>query len=152
MKIAIHTTLLLLLSSISYGQISEALMRKVIIIGKVGGGMSAFIAELSYVKEANENEYTLIFNNLEYKTITDTKSIKFSGNEETVNQFYSLLQAQFNAEPGTEKELKVGTQILLLKTIKNLGVTSLVLRLTEQGNSGYFYLTEKQLKKLFGKR
>lgn len=137
----------------SYSQIKVVENSKSTIIGKVGGNsMSPFVASLEYVKgDADVNQYILMYNNLKYTTITDVNALSFSATESDILGFYDLLVKCFDAEKGSEKTVELGKEIVLIKTIKNLGVVSLQITTSDDGTLGYFYLTKKQLDKLFGK-
>jgi hypothetical protein len=121
-------------------------------IGKVGGGMSAFVSSLSVMKvEGGANIYLWMYNNLDYPSITDVKSILFTASENDLQSLYELLKFQLTAEKGAEKTLKLGDATLNFRTTKNLGVSSFRVIVIESGISSYFLLSSKQLDKLFGK-
>jgi hypothetical protein len=141
------------ISAISFSQIKSVENTKPIEIGKVGGGsMSPFVASLNYNKgDADVNTYFLMYNNLKYTTITDINSVVFSASQTELDGFYNELKNSFASEKGTEKKFELGKETVWVKTIKNLGVTSLQITTSDEGTLGYFYLTNKQLDKLFGK-
>jgi len=121
-------------------------------IGKVGGGMSAFVSSLSVMKsEGGANTYLWMYNNLMYTSITDIKSILFTASEIELQNFYDLLKTQLSAEKGSEKTLKLGNANVTFTTTKNLGVASLRVIVIESDISSYFLISSKQLDKLFGK-
>jgi hypothetical protein len=120
-------------------------------IGKVGGGVSAFLSSLSVLRDASgTNTYSWKYNNFKYTTITDIKSIVFTATEEELESLYKILKTQMSAEKGAEKKLVLGKQTINFTTTKNLGVVSLVITDLSDGG-GYFMLTNKQLDKVFGK-
>ena len=143
---------LLVLVSISVNaQIREVEKSKLVEIGKVGG-IGAFVSSMSVMADTTKgatNTYLWFYNNLKYRTITDIKSISFTATEEDFNGLYQFLQTQSNAEKGTQKDLELGKTRLNFKTIRALGVSSL--EITDFTTGGYFYITSKQLDKLFGK-
>jgi hypothetical protein len=143
---------LIILTSISANaQIREVETSKFEDIGKVGG-VGAFVSSMSIMKDTAKggtNTYLWMYNNLKYQTITDIKSIRFTATEEDFNNFYQFLQKQINADKGTEKDLELGKSRLNFKTYKALGVSSLMIY--DYSSEGFFYITSKQLDKLFGK-
>lgn len=142
---------MVLVSLASQAQINVLKPTETITIGKVGGGMVPFIADLTYTKGDGENNYRLSFNDLKFTHITAIKSIDFKGNEEMVNGLYSILKELIDGESGVEKEFSIGKEYVAAKCISMVGVKSLKIYGTDTGNMGYFYLTKRQLDKLFGK-
>ncbi len=140
-----------LISLVSFGQISLSSPTETITIGKVGGGMGPFIASLEYSKGDNQNQYMLSYNDATYTTLTSINRIKFSGNEELIETFYQMLNDLISGDAGVEKEFNIGKEVMSVKCIKNLGVKSLQIITSDRGTAGYFYVTKKQLDKLFGK-
>lgn len=145
--------LALLITVASSAQIREVEKSKYEVIGKVSPGGMAFISSISVMRDTavnGTNSYLWMYNNLKYTTITDIKSISFTASNEDFDSLYELLKTQLSAEKGTEKDLELGKSRITIKTIRNLGITSLTIYdLT--GGGGYFYLTAKQVDKLFGK-
>lgn len=124
---------------------------KFVEIGKVGV-IGAFVCSMSVMEDTTKgatNTYLWMYNNLKYQTITDIKSISFTATEEDFNNFYHFLEIQIKAEKGTEKDLELGKSRLNFKTYRALGVSSLMINDFTTG--GFFYITSKQLEKLFGK-
>ena len=143
--------LITLISVSGNAQIREIEKSKFEEIGKVGG-VGAFVSSFSVMKDTAKggtNTYLWMYNNLKYQTITDIKSISFTATEEDFNNFYQFLQTQVTAEKGTEKDLELGKSRLNFKTYRALGVSSLMI--TDYSTGGFFYITSKQLDKLFGK-
>ncbi len=146
-------SLVLLVSISATAQIREVEKSKYQEIGKVSPGGMAFISSISVMKDTavnGTNSYLWMYNNLKYSTITDIRSISFTASNEDFDGLYELLKTQLSADKGTEKDLELGKSRITIKTIRNLGVSSLTIYdLT--GGGGYFYLTSKQVDKLFGK-
>lgn len=143
----------LLVSISATAQIREVEKSKYQEIGKVSPGGMAFISSISVMRDTavnGTNSYLWMYNNLKYSTITDIKSISFTASNEDFDGLYELLKTQLSADKGTEKDLELGKSRITIKTIRNLGISSLTIYdLT--GGGGYFYLTAKQVDKLFGK-
>jgi hypothetical protein len=135
-------------------QIKEVAPSKYVEIGKVGGGLTPFVSSLSVIRDTSTggtNYYLWMYRNLKYSSITDIKSITFTASNEELEGLYNLLKTQMGADKGSEKRLELGKSTLNFTTTKNLGVASLIVYdLTASG--GYFYLSNKQLDKLFGKQ
>jgi hypothetical protein len=151
-KILIVITLLFL-NKFTFSQIKVVENSKSTIVGKVGGtSMSPFVASLEYVKgDGDVNQYILLYNNLKYTTITDVNALSFTATESDITGFYDLLVKCFDAEKGSEKTVELGKETVWIKTIKNLGVVSLQITTSDDGTLGFFYMTKKQLDKLFGR-
>jgi hypothetical protein len=142
-----------LLSCISLSvsaQIKEVAASRSVEIGKVGGGLS-YVSSLSVIRDTAINHYLWMYRNLKYTTITDIKSITFTASDEELEGLYNILKTQIGADKGAEKRLELGKNTLDIVTTKNLGVASLVIYDLSPGG-GYFYLTNKHLDKLFGKK
>ena len=143
----------LLVSISGTAQIREVEKSKYQEIGKVSPGGMAFISSISVMRDTavdGTNSYLWMYNNLKYSTITDVRSISFTASNEDFDSLYELMKTQLSADKGTEKDLELGKSRITIKTIRNLGITSLTIYdLT--GGGGYFYLTAKQVDKLFGK-
>ncbi len=145
---------LLLFCSISVsGQIIEVEKPKFEKIGEVKPGGVAFICSMQVSKGANNedtNTYIWTYNNAKYKNIDVINSISFNASENDFNNFYEMLKTQISSPKGTEKQIQLGKNNVLITTIRNLGVSSLtIFDLTKEG---YFYLTSGQIDKLFGKK
>jgi hypothetical protein len=96
------------------------------------------------------NTYLWTYNNAKYKSIDVFNSISFTASENDFNLFYEMLKTQISSPKGTEKQILLGKNSILITTIKNLGVSSLTIYDSTQ--DGYFYLTSGQIDKLFGKK
>ena len=116
------------------------------IVGKVNP-MNTFIAELNYSVKDKDTTYTLSFRDMKYEQITSIKSIQFSGEGNTVDQFYSLFKSVFSDENKKNKDYAVtvtlGNKVISISRYKNMA-----LFLVDNSN---VFLTEKQIDKLFGK-
>lgn len=144
--------LLVLVSISASAQIREVEKSKFEKIGEISPGGMAFITSMSVLRDTAKNgtnSYHWMYNNLAYTRITDIKSISFTASEEDFNALYEMMKTQMSAEKGTEKELMLGNSRISFKTIRTLGVSSLTIY--DLSTGGYFYLTSKQLDKLFGK-
>lgn len=153
MRNLLITSLFTLITLVSFSQIKVVEEKKTTMVGKVGGGsMSPFVASLEYSKgDADANSYILLYNNLKYTTITDIKAVAFTATPAELDAFYSELKKCFGAEKESEKKFELGKETVWVKTVKNMGVTSLQITTSDEGSLGFFYLTNKQLDKLFGK-
>lgn len=134
----------------AHSQIEIKEKPKAVTLGKVKSG-SALIAELTYTVEDKDTLFTIFYNNAEYKTLTDIQAIVFDGQDNTFGKFYDVLKSFFSDENKKNKEyavsLKLGGKNVNLMNMRVMGTTSVMVH----GEKGYFYLTEKQVDKLFGK-
>ena len=122
-----------------------------VIVGKCKNGAYTQ-AQLSYVIQQDKDTlYTFLFLNAKYSTLTDYQSIVFSGENNTINDFYSVLKSFFSDENKKNKdykvEFKLGATQVIASNLRIMGVTSVMI-LTSKG---HVYLTEKQVDKVFGK-
>lgn len=127
-------------------QIRNAVPLPWVEIGKVGQ------TSLSVIKESPSdgiNNYLLMYINPLYAV--DINGIKFTATDNELNGLYDLMKTQMSAEKGTKKSLFLGTSGITLETKRALGFSSLIIYDLTEGASGYFYLSSKQLDKLFGK-
>lgn len=134
------------------GQIVEVEKPKFEKIGELKSGGIYFISSLQFTKglpNDSTNTYLWMYRNQKYTTLTDIKSISFTSNSKELDSFYEMLKTQISSPKGTEKQLMLGKTDVLIKTIRNLGVSSLTI--FDLTNDGFFYLTSNQLDKLFGK-
>lgn len=133
-------------------QIIEVQKPKFEKIGEVNSGGIVFLSSIQFSKgipNDSTNTYIWTYRNSKFTTITDIQSISFSANTKEFDLFYNMLKTQISSPKGTEKQLLLGKNDILIKTIRNLGVSSLtIFNLT---NNSYFYLTNNQIDKLFGK-
>ena len=107
-------------------------------------------AELSYIiQDDSDTLYTIMFRNRKYDYILRMQSIHFSGHDGTLQSLYTICKSVFSDENKTKKDYKVqfklgGEQVI----VSNKGMSSLMFS-TEKG---YFYLTDRQVDRLFGKK
>jgi hypothetical protein len=108
-----------------------------------------FIADLRYYLSGSDTMYVITFNNLKYTTLTDIKSISFSGKDGTLQELYKILIETLDSEPGFEKPFKLGDDEVLVKSNRMLGVKYISFWIVK--NAAYFQLNKKQINKLFNK-
>ncbi len=151
LNVIMLTLVMCFVTFMSFGQINMKPKTEKVIIGEVGKmpGMPP-TAALEYVKGDDENLYTLSYRNAKYSKIIDYNSITFKGDNELINSFYITLLDLINGKVNEELEFNIGDEYLLVKCISNMGVKSLQIHTTDNGTTGFFWLTKKQLDKLFG--
>jgi hypothetical protein len=119
-------------------------------IGKLKAGFISK-AELNYYIDESDTVYSILFRNAEYTSIVDYQSIDFSGGQEVVDQLYSVIKTFFSEENKKNKEykrkLKLGEKDVSIHNYRTMGVTNVMIWV----DKSYFYLTEKETDKLFGK-
>lgn len=112
---------------------------------KNGGSIGA---QLSRMESDVDTTNLLLYSNLKYRTITDYQTIVFDGDPESL---YEILKTFFKEENVKNKDYKVnlrlGDKDVILSSTRTMGITSIIF----WTDNGFFYITEKQLKKLFGK-
>jgi hypothetical protein len=106
--------------------------------------MGILMSEIQYT---TPGDYIWKFNNTEYKTLTSYSYIKFNADEETMNKLYQIFKEQIEAEKGSKKEFQLGETLVLLKTSRAFGISSLEIY-TPKGTTN---LSSKEIDKLFNK-
>lgn len=94
-----------------------------------------------------DTSYVIMYYSAKYKTITDIRSISFKDNDSTIENLYKTLSSFFTDENRDNKEYKVEFKLGETNVIVSNMKPSIMFWTPE----GYFFLTEKQLKNLFGK-
>jgi hypothetical protein len=102
---------------------------------------------MSEIQYSTPGEYIWKFNNTEYKTLTSYSYIKFNADEEMMNKLYQIFKEQIEAEKGSKKEFQLGETLVLLKTTRAFGISSLEIY-TPKGTTN---LSSKEIDKLFNK-
>lgn len=101
---------------------------------------------------ADSSFYFILYNNLEFQTITDIKSIDFKASAKDIDNLYSFFLSCFDKEKDFEESLKLGESNILVTLKKTLGVKTLYISvLSPITNKGFFNITKKELNKLFNK-
>lgn len=112
---------------------------------EVGDGGSS---RLEYKIINGERQYLLIYKNSQYANIVDMKSISFISTIEDLEYLYNTLKSVQGAKD--EKTITVGNDRLIIKPIGKKWINVLVYH--KGDTEGFFYLTPKQLDKLFGQK
>lgn len=150
MKFIILAIMLSILKLTSYSQIQVRQSSPQVEVGKVSY-MGNFHSELSYNVLDDDTTYTLMYRNSEFKTLVDVESIKFSSVGNTYNTLYDLIKSVYSPENVKNKDYKVefrlGETEVIVSNVRMMGITTAMFFTTK----GYFYITEKQLDRLFGK-
>lgn len=121
-------------------------------VGEVKPGGISLISSIDVIKDKGKdgtNLYLWIYSNVAYRTISDIKSFEFSASESDFNGLYDMLKTLISGPKGVEKQIVLGKTNVSFKSMRALGVSSLVVMDISSG--GFFYLSSKQLDKLFGK-
>lgn len=160
----------LLVSITSFSQITiEASSPEPTVIGFTKEPIGPNVLATLYLDKESEikNYYTLALSTNTFQKVNYTASgnggtrivnrayftdgmslINFTATPEELEGLYNTLKAQVLAEKNSELRIKLGNNTMYLKTVKNLGIRSLDIRLL---SGGYIFLTERQLDRVFGK-
>lgn len=115
------------------------------------GGRTNYVAQLICSVIDDDTTYTVVYQNIKYKTISDIQSFSFSNDGNTVDKFYSLLKTFFTDENKKNKDytldINLGDSPVSLYNFRSMGTTGVMIFLKD----GHFMLSEKQVDKLFGK-
>jgi helix-turn-helix protein len=127
----------------AFSQIQEVEREKFELVSEVKAGWLT-VAKLS---KSSDNNYLLTYADKQYVYTTSYKSLLFNANDEELNQLYNILANLFDNPE--EKQFKLGNEEIAVKVNKNMGVKCLYI--FDLNNNSYFYLTKKQLSKVFSK-
>lgn len=147
--IFIITLSLIHLTSTAQIEMKKPVDRKVIGTVKQSG---RFVADLAYYLNDNDTTYSIMYINKAYNYITDAESIMFSSENNTLSKLYEVLKTVFSKENEKNKDYKLqfslGTTDVTVSNYRALGQTWAQI----YTRTGFFYLSEKQLETLFGKK
>jgi hypothetical protein len=118
---------------------------KGILIGTATGRENG-MPELRKFKIKGEPVYVMTYRNLEYQNIIDIQNFGFTATPDELEYLYQFLKDGFNTNE--DRFLSVGES--KLSTIKSASSIAVFVRRTGKPE-GYFYLSKKQLDRLFGK-
>jgi hypothetical protein len=122
-----------------------------ITIGEVKD-FSTFVCSLKYVAYEKDTAYFLMYRDVQYKTLIELKSFYFTATSDEINSLYLELIKAIDGEKNKSYDLEIGKGKLHYYKIKNLGFSTLMLDYTDKaGIRGEFFLSKKQITKLFGK-
>ncbi|MDI5899201.1 hypothetical protein [Flavobacterium yafengii] len=142
--------LLVLISTSSYGQIKISESVKPITIGKVGN----FAATFLYM-EKTDNVYTVFYQDIKFKLVTDFKSFSFKDENNDFENLFKIIMENMENPPKDDIMLELPNDIVWLHFEKALGVSNFQFRSAVNQNANVIgissYMTKKQVKKLFGK-
>lgn len=107
---------------------------------------------LSYYISEGDTVFHLLFRNQRYTSIYDYKSISFEGGFEDLDVLYDAIMSVFQPENRRNKEysvlLPVGNDEVRISVNTMMGFTGALI----QADDGYFGLSEKMTRRLFGKQ
>lgn len=133
-----------------YGQIEVKQEARQFNVGEVKTG-GAISYKLYGIVVGEDTTYSFMYRNAKYTSIVDFNSIQFADDGGTLQQFYTLLKSVLTDEKYKDKEAKLqirlGATDVILSQYKMMGTTYVWV----WTNTGYCYLSEKQINKLFGK-
>lgn len=106
------------------------------------------LPKLSYlIIDENTKHYYLSYYNLEYPNLKDIKTISFTAKPDELEYFYNFLLSGFTSE--NKQSLTIGDASIIIDKV----YSSLRVSVTYKDEiPGWFYLSKKQIEKLFGKK
>jgi hypothetical protein len=138
----------------TYSQIQKKELPKETIVGIVKNGGSIKI-KLSYYIDENspkDTTYSLVYNDANYTTIDVFETVIFAETGNTLNDLYALLKESLNAENGKETSFELGKTNVIVITKISMGVRNILVSFSKNSNnSGFLYLTKREVDKLFNK-
>lgn len=137
-------TILILLLLTGFSAQAQIEMKEDIKLITIGTAktMGVFRAKLDYAVSKEDTIYSIYYKNWKYSSLDDYQTLIFRGGSEVLNQLYDILKAAL-ADKEYSKSFTLGKEDVTVSNSKNM--------VTITTNEGFFYLTEKELDKLFGK-
>lgn len=122
-----------------------------VIIGNVKSGPNV-LATLTYeIQNDNDTLCHLKFKDFKYQTVEDFQSLLFFNKENTLEILYKTLKSFFTEENKKDKKysvnIKLGDEDIIMNKYRTIGISAVIINT----KTGYVYLTENQVDKLFGK-
>lgn len=142
----VFTLCLALISLNSFSQLVKLEEGKRIDIGKAKRG-GVVLAELYYKVSNSDTTYYLEFDDAANGRGEKQKSVAFAAVGNTFESLYNVLNESLGQPKGTKNSFELGSTKVVLKTDKMLGTPFVSFYVDE----AYFSVTEKELKKLFGR-
>lgn len=104
-----------------------------------------------FVEKGKDSLYAIFYQNARYSSITDIESISFGPEDDTFEKLYTTLKGVFTKENEENKDYKI--QFMLGKTDITVEIEKVLGTVYARVwcSDGYFYITEKNLDKLFEK-
>jgi hypothetical protein len=138
--------LLVLYSGLTFAQIGEVEKRdEGVVIGTATGRQNG-LPVLKKFEVRGEDYYIITYRNADYAQIIDIQSFGFVAAPDELEYLYQFLKDGFDTNE--DRFLSVGDA--RLSTIKSASSIAVYVRRAGQPD-GYFYVTKKQLDRLFGK-
>lgn len=135
----------------SFSQIQVNKIEPANVVGRIKS-VGSLVAEITYrIQEDKDTLYTLLYRNSEYSTLVDYQSVKFSSEGNTLNELYKIMKSVFADENKKNKDYKVSFKLgeteVIVSNFRMMGVTNAMFFTRK----GHFFISDKQLEKLFGK-
>lgn len=150
---SISVVLFLFCSFSLSAQIVEVEKQKWEKVGEVKPGGISLISSIEVIRDKEKNGtniYLWTYRDASYTRIVEYKSFEFNASENDLNGLYEILNTLISGPKGVEKQILLGKTNVSFKSMRALGVSSLVVM--DLSTSGFFYLSSNQLYKLFGKK
>lgn len=147
----LFTLLAIILASTSFAQLQMKQSSPKVVIGTIKAG-GVLHQELSYRLDGDKDTvYTLMYKNVQYRTLSDYESVSFNSDGNTLEELYKVMKSVFSSENAKNKEFKVqftlGETDVIVSNFRQMGITTAMFYTKD----GYTFIGEKQLDKLFGK-
>lgn len=114
-------------------------------------GVSSKLAgavKLSYFPGKEQNHYIITYHNLDSPHYYDPETFSLYGNERDLEDFYNFLKKGFTSKESRIR--KVGNDEKIMVDYAYSSIRIAILR--KDGMNSLFFLSKKQLERLFGKR
>jgi hypothetical protein len=134
--------LCVLFSSLGFAQIGEVeTLNEPYTIGVANKAVG--LPKLEVVKFEGQDVHSIYYYNLEYPSIREVESLNFIASKEDLNYVYEFLRGQF--ETKETKSLKLGEDEIIVNKVSSS------IRISKNNENSWFYLSKKQLDRLFNK-
>lgn len=135
----------LFLHGLCIGQIKRTETTEFIKIGEFKSG--PLNAALKYAVADSDTTYHLLFQNAQYRTITDIKSFAFRNEHSTIDTLYNLLEGALRMKKGKKINFHLGDDEIVVASEATMGIR--FINVLRPSDGALLTLTHKQLKKLF---
>lgn len=129
------------------GQIKRTETTEFIKIGEFKSG--PLNAALKYSVTDKDTTYHLLFQNAQYRSITDVKSFAFRNENNTLDSLYNLFTEALSMEKGKKINFQLGADDITVMSDAVMG--SKFVSVLRPSDNALLTLTQKQLKKLFNR-
>ncbi|MBO0340937.1 hypothetical protein [Flagellimonas profundi] len=148
MKTVLLSLAFLMSFNLATSQVGDVEVREEPVLVGTGHRNQRYLPKLQYQNTSEGRYYILSYLNAEYPNLNDAKVVGFFATEDDIEYVYDFLKGGYDNDE--DRSLKVGEDVI--RTEKTVSKKSIIVFVDHKDEpSGFFYLTTKQLDRLFGK-